>query len=116
MPRGDRTGPMGMGPMSGRAAGFCAGYPAPGFMNPGFGFGRGGFGRGLGWGRGRGRRFGGFGFGMPAWGAPAAAPYTAPVKSEQAEILKQQADYLEQSLSEIRERLAELETDVKSSS
>jgi len=34
MPRGDRTGPTGMGPMTGRAAGFCAGYPAPGFMNP----------------------------------------------------------------------------------
>jgi hypothetical protein len=34
MPRGDRTGPAGMGPMTGRAAGYCAGYPAPGFMNP----------------------------------------------------------------------------------
>ena len=34
MPRGDGTGPMGMGPMTGRAAGFCAGYPVPGYMNP----------------------------------------------------------------------------------
>jgi hypothetical protein len=34
MPRGDGTGPLGMGPMTGRAAGFCAGYAAPGFMNP----------------------------------------------------------------------------------
>jgi len=34
MPRGDGTGPMGMGPMTGRAAGCCAGYPVPGFMNP----------------------------------------------------------------------------------
>jgi hypothetical protein len=34
MPRGDGTGPMGMGPMTGRAAGYCAGYPTPGFMNP----------------------------------------------------------------------------------
>jgi len=33
MPGGDRTGPMGMGPMTGRAAGYCAGYPLPGFMN-----------------------------------------------------------------------------------
>ena len=34
MPGGDRTGPMGLGPMTGRAAGFCAGYPAPGYMSP----------------------------------------------------------------------------------
>ncbi|MHC4199744.1 MAG: DUF5320 domain-containing protein, partial [Planctomycetota bacterium] len=34
MPRGDGTGPAGTGPMTGRAAGFCAGYPVPGFMNP----------------------------------------------------------------------------------
>ena len=34
MPRGDRTGPAGLGPMTGRAAGFCAGYPMPGYMNP----------------------------------------------------------------------------------
>ena len=34
MPRGDRTGPAGMGPMTGRAAGFCAGFPVPGYINP----------------------------------------------------------------------------------
>jgi hypothetical protein len=34
MPRGDGTGPAGMGPMTGRAAGFCAGFPVPGYMNP----------------------------------------------------------------------------------
>ena len=28
MPGGDRTGPMGMGQMTGRGAGYCAGYPA----------------------------------------------------------------------------------------
>jgi len=41
MPRGDGTGPGGMGPMTGRAAGYCAGYSMPGFMNPvaGGGFG-----------------------------------------------------------------------------
>ncbi len=57
MPRGDRTGPMGMGPMTGRGAGFCAGFNVPGFMNAvsgrgGMGFGRGrgrGFGMGMGW-------------------------------------------------------------------
>lgn len=57
MPLGDRTGPGGLGSMTGRGMGYCAGFPNPGFMNPGYGFGRGGwfgrgFGRGRGWGRG----------------------------------------------------------------
>ena len=34
MPGGNRTGPMGMGPMTGRGAGLCGGYPTPGYMNP----------------------------------------------------------------------------------
>ena len=34
MPFGDGTGPMGLGPMTGRAAGYCVGYPTPGYMNP----------------------------------------------------------------------------------
>ncbi|MBC8461292.1 MAG: DUF5320 domain-containing protein, partial [Deltaproteobacteria bacterium] len=33
MPGGDGTGPAGLGPMTGRAAGYCAGFPAPGFAN-----------------------------------------------------------------------------------
>jgi len=37
MPFGDGTGPAGLGPMTGRAAGFCAGYPIPGYMNPAVG-------------------------------------------------------------------------------
>ena len=54
MPWGDGTGPAGLGPMTGRAAGYCAGYPAPGYLNvvPGLAF----WGRGFrGWGRGGGR-------------------------------------------------------------
>ncbi|HDD64660.1 MAG TPA: hypothetical protein ENF61_00920 [Firmicutes bacterium] len=54
MPWGDGTGPLGLGPMTGRAAGFCAGFPVPGFMNPwglrpGFGWWGRGFGFGRGW-------------------------------------------------------------------
>ncbi|MFH1294877.1 MAG: DUF5320 domain-containing protein, partial [Candidatus Aenigmatarchaeota archaeon] len=67
MPAKDGTGPMGQGPMTGRAVGYCAGYSAPGYANPiggrgmawgrGFGRGRGGLGRG-----GFGRGYGGRGF------------------------------------------------------
>jgi len=34
MPFGNGTGPAGLGPMTGRAAGFCAGYPVPGYADP----------------------------------------------------------------------------------
>ena len=33
MPAGDGTGPLGFGPMTGRGAGYCAGYPVPGYAN-----------------------------------------------------------------------------------
>ena len=53
MPGGDRTGPIGNGPMTGRAAGFCVGNQIPGYTNPSnigygkrYGFGR-EFGRGF---------------------------------------------------------------------
>ena len=75
MPRGDKRGPNGMGPMTGRGLGYCAGYDAPGFVSDapprggagygrGYGFGRrGGMGSGPGFGFGRGRGFGhGWGF------------------------------------------------------
>jgi len=86
MPFGDRTGPWGLGPMTGRRMGYCSGFPVPGFMNPGYGFGRGfwfgawfgrGFGRGLGFGRGRCWHRGVF---FPYWGDPSpwAMPYGLP--------------------------------------
>jgi len=59
MPRGDGTGPTGLGPMTGRKAGYYGGFEAPGFANPvpgyGAGRGRGGGGRrrGRGWRHGR---------------------------------------------------------------
>ena len=55
MPRGDRTGPSGEGPLTGRQMGYCAGYDHPGFVNQGRGYGRrfrGGFGYGGGFGPG----------------------------------------------------------------
>ncbi len=72
MPRGDGTGPVGAGPRSGRAAGFCAGYGAPGFPNtsPRYGRGRGGAWGRAGWGRGA-TGPAGQGRGAVGWGARA---------------------------------------------
>lgn len=62
MPRGDRTGPEGRGPKTGRGLGYCDGNDGPGYASdlPGMGMGRGprdgrGPGRGRGFGPGRGR-------------------------------------------------------------
>lgn len=67
MPFGDRTGPAGLGPMTGRAAGFCAGFPVPGYMNPAVG--RAGFyGAGM-------PVFGRYGAGSYGYGAPYPVPY-----------------------------------------
>jgi hypothetical protein len=123
MPGGDGTGPMGMGPMSGRAAGYCAGYPAPGFMNPtpGGGWGR-GWGRGFGGGRGWRAGYGAPPYGTavgappyaPAYGPYAATPY-APAMPPEAELdaLKTQADYFTKALDEIRKRIDELQAEQK---
>ncbi len=54
MPRGDGTGPIGLGPMTGRGAGYCAGFAVPGFANfkGSRRFAGRGSGRGFGWGLG----------------------------------------------------------------
>jgi len=124
MPGGDGTGPLGMGPMTGRAAGYCAGYPVPGFMNPIPGRGFWGWGRGRGfWGRGGGRGWRRWyyatglpgwlrGF-APAWGAPWGISGPAPSKEDELSFLKQQAEYFQQCLSDIQQRVAELEKSEK---
>ena len=33
MPWGNKTGPTGQGPLTGRKAGYCAGFSVPGFLN-----------------------------------------------------------------------------------
>ncbi|MEA3406651.1 MAG: DUF5320 domain-containing protein [Chloroflexota bacterium] len=119
MPWGDRTGPAGLGPMTGRAAGYCAGYSVPGYANPAFGRGF-GFGRGGGWGRGRGYRNWYYATGLPgwaragyapAWGTAAAPYYGAPVSAEQqVEGLRAQSEWLQEQLRVINERIEELES------
>ena len=113
MPGGDRTGPMGYGPMTGRGLGYCAGYAVPGYMNPagGFGYGRGWWGRG----GGRGWRHMYYATGMPGWArfgyeAPAgwAVPWSAPTPEQDLSVLKAQAEALGAQLEAINERIAEL--------
>jgi len=60
MPRGNKTGPLGEGPNTGRGMGYCTGNDQPGFANPQANWG-GGYGGRFGGGRGFGRG-GGFGF------------------------------------------------------
>jgi hypothetical protein len=117
MPRGDGTGPMGFGPMTGRGAGYCAGFAVPGYANPYMGM---GMGRGRGRGRGYGRRF--FAPGMPYGAQYGYVPY-APVVYQQPnfpgyagsypddekEMLKEQAAILKEQLDGIVARLDELE-------
>jgi len=107
MPAGNGTGPMGAGPMTGRAAGYCAGYATPGFANPVAGRGMGrrrGTGRGMGMGFRGGRQSGG-GYGMQPFAAP-----VAPAPEQEAAMLKTQAQNLESALANIQKRLTELES------
>lgn len=100
-----------MGPMTGRAGGYCAGNPMPGYMHPGGG--RGFWGRGGGGGRGWGWRNWFRATGLTAWQRGAAAPldaYAPPMSAkQQLDSLKGQAEYCEDALKGIRQRIAEIE-------
>ena len=110
MPGGDKSGPMGQGPMTGRGAGFCAGSDAPGYADPGMGPGLGrGRGRGLGrgaWGRGRGFRNWFRATGLPFWAR--TQPSAGPTPAQETEQLRTQAGWLEGQLDAIAQRLNEL--------
>ena len=89
MPFGDGTGPLGLGPRTGRGLGYCAGFGAPGFL------------AGRGWGRGfrfrwRGR---GFGWRWAGWFYPPYRPLST----------KEERDYLEREIEALRTQTADLE-------
>ena len=108
MPRGDRTGPAGMGPMTGRGLGGCSvgDHAITGNYARGFDYGAGRGGRP--WGGGRGRCFGG-GHGR-MFNAPKPADMT--VEHELAS-LKNQAALLEEQVSATKSRIEELEASEK---
>lgn len=103
MPGGDRRGPRGFGPMTGRRAGYCAGFNGPGFTNPIGGWQRFGYGfRG----GGRGWRTLYHATGMPGWQRAGMIP---PAQPEDPEILKEQANWLQSQLEAVKKRIEELE-------
>lgn len=105
MPGRDRTGPEGLGAMSGRGAGFCAGSSARGKMSGASVRGRGG-------GHGRRNRF--FATGLPGW-MRAGFGHQPTAVGEERELagLKRQAQLLQNSLKEIGERMEQLENEDK---
>ena len=84
MPRLDRTGPMGMGPTTGKGMGLCRAE---------------GYGPGLGWGRGYGRTMCGWFY----------RKYQTMPKDERKELLKEEIQDLKQELEMVEEELRELE-------
>lgn len=121
MPGRDRTGPMGTGAMSGRGAGYCAGYGTSADT----------------WGAGRSRRMGGMGYGRGAamgdrcgagfgrsrrrWFSPMpwlrrfgfgggmADAYQAPNPELERQALRRDAEALQVELEMIQQRLAQME-------
>jgi hypothetical protein len=119
MPRGDGTGPNGMGPMTGRAAGYCAGFVTPGAMGRGMG-------RRIRRGGGRGRGPGGGdlaawnqrrGPGAPGWewaatGYPADEMVEPSMdRDEQLAALQEQMTHLTGALESIQQRMDTLAAD-----
>ena len=90
MPAGDRTGPVGNGPMTGRGAGICSG--APNQFTRGFGM---GFGRRGGMGRGGMRNVPGAGFFRQGFN----------VQYDEPAALKAEAEALKERLAAIEEHL-----------
>ncbi|MFW9947329.1 MAG: DUF5320 domain-containing protein [Candidatus Odinarchaeota archaeon] len=120
MPGGDRTGPRGLGSMTGRGLGYCAGYDSPGYTR-GYGMGLGrGWGRG--WGRGRGIGFSkGWRWNYGPIYTPVYTSYRPEIISKvtpenQLTMLKQEKEYLEKevngiktAIDDISKRIEELE-------
>jgi len=99
---------MGMGSMTGRRMGICAGSAAPGFMSPGpeYGMGRGmgfgrGFNRGIGFGRGR-------GWSRPGYGGYMDYPTVSFSREEELAFLERQAREIKEEHNLIKTRLEEL--------
>lgn len=108
MPRGDGTGPLGEGPMTGRGAGYCADFWTPGNRNQASTFGSGmGFRRGCRfWGAFRGRR--NWNYADGPWNMRIrnfASRYREPDYEMEKQELKNQINALRSELDSIKKRL-----------
>ncbi|NQV18212.1 MAG: DUF5320 domain-containing protein [Armatimonadetes bacterium] len=113
MPRGDRTGPDGMGQMTGRGLGYCAGYDSPGFYR-GIPRGGAGYGRRMGRGQRLGRGFRGgvesnFGYNQRPYYSP---PEYYPQVSEKT-LIENEIKIIGEQLKTLETRLAELSKEEK---
>jgi len=106
MPRGDGTGPMGMGPMTGRGAGICASYAVPGYANS--------VDRSAGYGCGRGFRRTFCAAGMPGINrfCGSANEMYAPAVDEK-ELISRQIKLLENQLAQVNKRLSNIDKSVE---
>jgi hypothetical protein len=104
MPRGDRSGPSGAGPRTGRGAGWCSGYDRPGYANlaPGFGAGFGHRGGGRGW------RNWFYATGIPGWARGGSVPVAPQEPVRELASLRTEASLLVEQLEAIRRRIETL--------
>ena len=102
MPRRDRTGPLGQGPMTGRHTGLCAEYEMPEYTNRGPEW---GYGRRFGWRRGR-RRTGSQRWADSSPGWTASEPMS---REQEVDLLKAQERDFRVSLQSVTDRLDALE-------
>jgi hypothetical protein len=106
MPGGDGTGPIGSGPMTGRALGTCTRYPTPRY---GRSFSRG-------WGRGVNRRFCGQGRGIWWRGSSLESNVNPAIyKEEEKTYLENLVKNLENEIKAVKDRLQELSKENKES-
>ncbi len=114
MPRGDGTGPMGRGPMTGRGLGLCAGLAIPALAGLAFAHRRGARG-GRGW-RNMFHATGLTGWqraavGLSAFGCGVAeATDSSMTTDREIESLRQQAESLKAQIGNINQRIEELAT------
>lgn len=103
MPYGDRRGPDGFGPRTGRGLGFCNGYDSPGYTKDwGRRFAGRGYGRGAGFGRGYGRGYGrGAGWGV----TPYAGDYRPPTKEEEKQMIKDEYNALKERMEILEKQM-----------
>lgn len=105
MPRGDRTGPRGEGPRTGRQMGFCVGNEHPGYvyrnMNQGPGFGR----------QFRGRFGGGRGPGFGFMHSQGRFQHSVSWDVSEKTLVENEIRILKDQLSALENRLSEFEED-----